>query len=131
MRMGRSPVDPSVRSAEAGLPVDQGPRPARCYRAGSCESITAAQRRAGRQRDAAAPKATLSHRAEPFGAPWAGLACADRLGLAISRMETCMNRFVTVLAAFAAGLALILPLASQAQTPSQNWPQRNVRFILP
>ena len=44
-----------------------------------------------------------------------------------------MNRFTTALAAFAAGLALILPLASpsQAQTPSQNWPQRNVRFILP
>jgi len=56
--MGKSPVDPSARSAEAGLPVDQGPRRASCYRAGSCESITAALRRACRQRDAAAPKAT-------------------------------------------------------------------------
>jgi len=44
-------------------------------------------------------------------------------------METRMNRFASALAAFATGLALILPLAAPSQ--AQTWPQRSVRLILP
>jgi tripartite-type tricarboxylate transporter receptor subunit TctC len=44
-------------------------------------------------------------------------------------METFMNRLI---AALAAGFALMLASPSQAQTPqAQTWPQRTVRFIVP